>query len=89
MRSFLKGRAADGQPPARRCAGGSVDALQPWEAGWENPQEAGSEGDGTGETALLWGSSQRALAPERDHDSSSLLRKVLAFKSFTHIVGQR
>lgn len=55
----------------------------------KTPQEAGSEGDGTGETALLWGSSQRALAPERDHDSSSLLRKVLAFKSFTHIVGQR
>lgn len=52
-------------------------------------QEAGSEGDGAGEIALLWGSSQRALAPERGHDCSSLLRKILAFKSFTHIVGQR
>lgn len=52
-------------------------------------QEAGSEGDGAGETALLWGSSQRALAPERGHDCSSLLRKILAFKSFTRIVGQR
>lgn len=52
-------------------------------------QEAGSEGDGAGEIALLWGSSRRALALEKGQDSSSLLRKILAFKSFIHIVGQR
>lgn len=54
MRSFLKGRAADGQSPARRCADGSVDALQPWEARWENPAGGGQwRGWGWGNCSAL------------------------------------